>query len=60
VGAGFTEIEYALKVVENLITWSRVLLQKVIFAQHVKTFPEFDVYGRPIAVFTRSRHWSPF
>jgi hypothetical protein len=51
VGTAFTEIEY-------LTTRSRVLLEKVIFGQHVKKFPEFDINRSFIAVFTRTRHWS--
>jgi hypothetical protein len=60
VGIGLTDIEYALKIVENLTTWGRVLLEKVIFVQQVKKFPECDVTRRSIAVFRRPRHWFLF
>jgi hypothetical protein len=56
VGIRLTEIEYTLKIIENLTAWGGVLLQRVIFVQHVKKFPEFDVNRRSIAVSTRSYH----
>jgi hypothetical protein len=42
---------------KSLLSWSRVLLEKLIIAELVKKFPAFYITARFITVFTRARYW---
>jgi len=42
----------------QLIPWSRVLLEKLTVTQLVKKFPDFHVTLRFITAYTTARNWS--
>jgi hypothetical protein len=46
-------------IINNLIPWNKVVLEKLIVAQVATIFPLFYVYttGKFITVFSEDRHW---
>jgi hypothetical protein len=52
------QMEIKFRSLRLLIPWSKVLLEKLIFAQLAKKFSEFYRVQRFITVFTKAGDWS--